>query len=221
MVTDSAARAPRGTRPESREAAELRAIRSQQPQLASAVDLHLDPGALDSYSGRFTLMPKPSLVLQVSAGHLNDAELPHTGLNRIDVNRVTASAIFHRAVRRDGFWASTVAWGVNSEPTYTTHELLLESTVALNAADTLFGRFEVVGKPAHDLHVDESTSVFTLGKLQLGYVRYLAPRFGAQLGFGGSVSGSMVPVALEPRYGARVNPGFAVFMSVRPGAHRM
>lgn len=42
MVTDSAARAPRGTRPESREATELRAIRSQQPQLASAVDLHLE-----------------------------------------------------------------------------------------------------------------------------------------------------------------------------------
>jgi hypothetical protein len=42
MVTDSAARPARGTRPESREAAELRAIRSQQPQLASAVDLHLE-----------------------------------------------------------------------------------------------------------------------------------------------------------------------------------
>ena len=42
MVTDSAARAARGTRPESREAAELRVLRSQQPQLASAVDLHLE-----------------------------------------------------------------------------------------------------------------------------------------------------------------------------------
>jgi hypothetical protein len=41
-VTDSPARAARGTRPESREAAELRAIRSQQPQLQSAVDLHLE-----------------------------------------------------------------------------------------------------------------------------------------------------------------------------------
>jgi hypothetical protein len=41
-VTDSPARAPRGTRPESREAAELRAIRSQHPQLQSAVDLHLE-----------------------------------------------------------------------------------------------------------------------------------------------------------------------------------
>ena len=41
-MTDLPARAARGTRPESREAAELRAIRSQQPQLQSAVDLHLE-----------------------------------------------------------------------------------------------------------------------------------------------------------------------------------
>ena len=41
MVTDSA-RGPRGARPESREAAELRAIRSQHPELQSAVDLHLE-----------------------------------------------------------------------------------------------------------------------------------------------------------------------------------
>jgi formate dehydrogenase maturation protein FdhE len=42
MVSDSPARSVRGTRPESREAAELRAIRSQHPQLQSAVDLHLE-----------------------------------------------------------------------------------------------------------------------------------------------------------------------------------
>jgi len=42
MVTDSAARGARGTRPEPREATELRAIRSQHPQLQSAVDLHLE-----------------------------------------------------------------------------------------------------------------------------------------------------------------------------------
>jgi formate dehydrogenase formation protein len=41
-VTDSVARGARGTRPESRETAELRAIRSQHPQLQSAVDLHLE-----------------------------------------------------------------------------------------------------------------------------------------------------------------------------------
>jgi len=55
-VTDSAARTARGTRPESREASELRTIRSQQPQLASAVDLHLEIlGVQRRVQGRVTL----------------------------------------------------------------------------------------------------------------------------------------------------------------------
>ena len=55
-MTDSAARAARGTRPESREASELRTIRSQQPQLASAVDLHLEIlGVQRRVQGRVTL----------------------------------------------------------------------------------------------------------------------------------------------------------------------
>jgi len=55
-VTDSAGRAARGARPESREASELRTIRSQQPQLASAVDLHLEIlGVHRRVQGRVTL----------------------------------------------------------------------------------------------------------------------------------------------------------------------
>ena len=55
-MTDSAGRAARGTRPESREASELRTIRSQQPQLASAVDLHLEIlGVQRRVQGRVTL----------------------------------------------------------------------------------------------------------------------------------------------------------------------
>jgi FdhE protein len=42
MVTDPPARAPRSARPESREVTELRAIRSRQPELEAAVDLHLE-----------------------------------------------------------------------------------------------------------------------------------------------------------------------------------
>ena len=55
-MTDSAGRAARGARPESREASELRTIRSQQPQLASAVDLHLEIlGVHRRVQGRVTL----------------------------------------------------------------------------------------------------------------------------------------------------------------------
>ena len=42
MVTDPAARPPRPPRSESREALELQAIRAQHPELAGAVDMHLE-----------------------------------------------------------------------------------------------------------------------------------------------------------------------------------
>lgn len=60
-MTDSPARAARGTRPESREAAELRAIRSQQPQLQSAVDLHLE--LLEFYRRVQVRVPLPLLEI--------------------------------------------------------------------------------------------------------------------------------------------------------------
>ena len=73
MVTDSAARAARGTRPESREAAELRAIRSQQPQLASAVDLHLE-------------------ILEVQRRVQGRVPLPHLEITSASMQRHQASA---------------------------------------------------------------------------------------------------------------------------------
>jgi Protein involved in formate dehydrogenase formation len=42
MVTDSTARPPRPTRAESREALELQSLRAQHPELATAVDMHLE-----------------------------------------------------------------------------------------------------------------------------------------------------------------------------------
>ena len=73
MVTDSAARPARGTRPESREATELRAIRSQQPQLASAVDLHLE-------------------ILEVQRRVQGRVPLPHLEITSESMQRHQASA---------------------------------------------------------------------------------------------------------------------------------
>jgi hypothetical protein len=56
MVTDSAARPPRPPRSESREALELQAIRAQHPELAGAVDMHLELLELQRrIQGRVTL----------------------------------------------------------------------------------------------------------------------------------------------------------------------
>jgi len=178
-----------------------------------------DFGALDSYSARLSVAPTTTTVLQVSAGRLHDAER-EAGLPPNDVTRVTASATYHRALNATSLWASTIAWGMNDEPLHTTNALLVESTVSSRDRHVGMLRFEVVGKPAHDLHVHESTDIFTVGKIQLGYAYYLRPARGLQLGMGGSVALSLVPEALAPRYGGRVAPGVAVFLTVRPAAHR-
>ena len=180
----------------------------------------LDLGRLDSASGRFWLAPTRNLVVQVSAGHLNEAEMQHQSGPSIDVDRFTGSATYHRAFGSGNLWASTVGWGANRESGATTHGVLAESAVTLGRSHTLFGRAEVNGKPAHDLHIHESSGVFTVGKLQAGYTRYVAGARPLTPGIGAVVSATLVPDTLRPRYGG-VGVGIGVFLTLRPAAHEM
>jgi hypothetical protein len=83
-------------------------------------------------------------------------------------------------------------------------------------AHTFFGRAEIAGTRGHDLHVHEAErGIFTVGKIQGGYVRLFAPLGGVQAGLGGSVSASFVPATLQPRYGG-VAMGVGVFATLRP-----
>lgn len=181
--------------------------------------LDLDLAALKSYSGRVSVLPTPSVVLQVSAGHLAEAEAAHGVGPRVDVDRVTASATWHRRPTNEAIWATTVAWGVNIEPLLTSHSIMLESAFSADGRNTWFGRFEVTGKPAHALHVSESNDVFTVGKLQAGYTRYFAEQWGLQPGVGGSLSVSLLPPDLQARYGGQAVLGLGLFLALRPGAH--
>lgn len=183
----------------------------------------LDLAALDSFSGRVSFAPVDDVVVQVSAGHLNEAETGEGGLPRVDVERVTASATYHRRIGAGSLWASTVAWGRNEEAGVGSHAFLLESSLTRDERDVWFGRFEVAGKSAHDLHIHElhEHELLTVGKLQAGYTRYLAGARGLRLGIGGHLSAGFVPEALEPHYGSRANLGVGFFLTVRPGAHKM
>jgi hypothetical protein len=181
----------------------------------------LDLAPLDSFSARVSFAPVRTVVFQVSAGHLTEAEAGHGSLARQDVDRVTASGTYHRPLRTDSVWATTVAWGRNEEAGVATHSLMLETSVTLAERHAWFGRFEIGGRPAHDLHVEERNDVLTVGKLQGGYTRYFAPRRGVSPGIGGEVSAGLVPAYLAPRYGSRANAGVGVFLTVRPAPHRM
>ena len=180
----------------------------------------LDLAALNSYSGRLSFAPTPDFVLQVSAGHLNDAEEGEGSLPRVNVDRVTASLTYHVRTGSSSLWANTLAWGRNEEGNIASHAFLAETSVTLNDRDVWFGRFEVGGKPAHDLHIHELLNdVLTVGKLQGGYTRYLTSAAGLQLGVGGHLSAAFVPKAIEPQYGSRANLGVGFFLTLRPIAH--
>ena len=183
----------------------------------------LDRAALDSFSGRISFAPSDDILLQVSAGHLNEAEPGEGGLPRVDVDRVTASVTYHRRAGGQNLWASTLAWGRNEETGVGSHALLLETSLTRGERDVWFGRFELAGKTAHDLHIHEldGHELLTVGKLHGGYTRYLASAAGLRLGVGGHLSAGLVPETIQPQYGSRVNLGVGFFLTVRPGAHKM
>lgn len=195
--------------------AEASAFNGREPDEKRA-NVETDP--LDSFSGRLMLTPTSALAVQVSGGRLNDAETTHGGLPRVDIVRVTASAIYHRALPGGGVWATTVAWGANRENGRTSQAVLVESSAGLGN-NTVFGRMEVNGKPADDLHVHESTDIFTVGKLQFGFVNYRPSRRGLRFGSGATVSAALLPPWLAPRYGGRIAPGFGVFLTIGPTGH--
>jgi len=179
-----------------------------------------DLAALDSVSGRLWFLPTANLAMQISAGQLTEAEPSEAGGPGIDVIRITASATYHRAFRKGSIWASTLAWGRNSEPEHASNALLLETNLTFDERDTWFGRLEAVDKSAHDLVVP-GEGTLTVGKLQGGYIRYLGTWMGLKPGLGVSASAGSVPTSLKPVYGSRVNVGFGVFATLRPAAMSM
>lgn len=99
--------------------------------------------------------------------------------------------------------------------------VLAESRLTLSERLSVFVRAEMVRMAGH-LHAHEyARTMFVLGKAQLGYVRHLPSRGGLVPGIGASLSVSVLPELLAPRYGGRWPPSVGVFLSVRPRQHAM
>lgn len=190
----------------------------------------LDLGAFDSVSGRISFLPTERLAVQVSAARMRDAGAEFIVRASEPVTRLTASAMYHRPMGEGGLWATTVAVGANHarEPVSvdvldaTTSAALLESNLTLADRHSVFVRGEIGRTPAHHLHALEySTAVFTVGKVQAGYVWLFPSRKGLVPGVGASTAVSLLPPELESRYSGRVAPSLNVFFVLRAGRHEM
>jgi hypothetical protein len=180
----------------------------------------IDLAALDSYSGRLWLVPNDQWAIQVSAGHLRDAEQHDDSGAREDVDRVTASATYQRRLESGaGTFATTVAWGLNSESDAATNAVLAEGSLTLRERHSVFARAEVAQKTPDDLVVPhDGDERFTVAKLEGGYVRHFGAWRSFVPGIGASVFLSAVPASLAAEYGHRASPGFSIFVNLRPAA---
>jgi hypothetical protein len=187
----------------------------------------LDLARPDSWSGRVWWTPSERWAAQLSSGRLTEAERDHHGAP-VSLDRTTASVTYHRALSGGRWWASTIAWGTNTErqrpgsaapPGPGTSAALAETAVDIAPRATLFARAEVVDKAGHDLDVSlaDTDRVFTISKLQIGMARVFARWRGIEARVGGSVGVAMLPRALESLYGRRAPGEFTVFVMIQPG----
>jgi hypothetical protein len=167
-----------------------------------------DPIALNSASGRVTWNPNKNVSLQASYGFLREPERNEPG---IDQHRLTASAIYSRAMPNGDSLAFTAFFGRNIKDANLTNAFGLEGTY-FTGPNSFFGRFERVDK---DELVDVPPGTYTINKLVLGMTRDFAHPSGYDVGLGGFVGVYAFPSSLEPFYG-KSPVSFGVFLRIRP-----
>jgi hypothetical protein len=115
--------------------------------------------------------------------------------------------------------ATSFIWGANV-PTDTRRVLntaLVETNVALDERNTLFGRAEYVTRTAEELALVGSISeAVEIGSLALGYARRVGGRYGLAAWLGARGHVDRVPEQLQLFYGSRIPAGFLVYLQIKP-----
>jgi hypothetical protein len=162
----------------------------------------LDPGAIDSFSGRAKLQFTDDWSAQVSHGFLKHPEALEPG----DLRRTTASLHYGAAGNRP--FAASLIWGRNDEEHGVSDSFLIEAAWQMTEADHLYGRAEAVEKErelllSKDLTPEgqQSSATVTVRALTLGYLRdvELWHRLKTGVGLDATVYG--YPSELDAAYG--------------------
>ncbi|HEY2614175.1 MAG TPA: heavy metal-binding domain-containing protein [Chthoniobacterales bacterium] len=174
-----------------------------------------DRPRFDSYTGRISWNPIPNLALQISHGYIKSPEALDPEVNQ---HRTTASAIYNQPLGPDANWSNSFVWGQNN----TTHEGKSESflfeTNYQRGRDTVYARWERVGKSGHELALigDDLDRIFPVAGYTIGYVRDLTHGNIIDIGLGGQFTLNDMPGRLERYYGNDLTYGFQVFLRIRP-----
>jgi hypothetical protein len=176
----------------------------------------IQPGALDSWSGRASVAPNANWTAQYSVGRLEHPEAAESGSQW----RQTASAEYSRHLTA-GNWATSFVWGrVHKIATGTNlNGYLLESTLNFREKNYAFTRLELIDKdelfPLAAMH-----PAYRVGAYTFGGVRDLIHDRAWQLGLGADVTLYAKPAALDAAYGMKP-VSFQIFLRARPARSEM
>jgi hypothetical protein len=182
--------------------------------------------ALNSAAARASWNPGPSWTLELSGGRIAAAPGHHAGAARA-LRSYTASASYHRLRVDGGGWATTATLARLSDAGRARDVALVETSLSLGAAATVFGRMEAARRGLEQITILEqpdgshvhlvSSTPYSVGALSGGLLLDRRVR-GARLGLGGRASLSLLSPLIAPDYGRRRALGFGVFLSARPAA---
>ena len=180
-----------------------------------------DKPKFDSWSARLSYNPSENWALQVSHGFLKSPEELHPDE---DVNRTTASVIFSRPLRNNGWLNFSAVYGLNKiKEKSGENSFLLEDSWTLNKL-TLYSKYEYVEKTTEELALDENVygnnvkfpvNAFTLG-LNYDLLHIVNTRIAA----GGQFTYYHADKKLNSLYGR--NPSaFEIYLRITPGRMKM
>ena len=189
---------------------------SAQPAEPGGWDL--DFGALDSYSARVWLRPRPEWEVQLSKGRLKDPE----ELGHGSIVRSTASAFWLKP-NGENFSAVTAAYGRHNGEDADRGALLLEATRRSGRYSSYGRRVEFVEVETGVLLDDRTVGHDVkdmVAALTIGVVRELPRWRKLESGIGAAATVYRVPDRLTSTYGERP-VAFQVFFRLRPAPGAM
>src|SRR5450755_3929927 len=172
----------------------------------------IQPGALDSWSGRASVAPTANWTAQYSVGRLEHPEAAEPGSQW----RQTASAEYNRLLAA-GNGAASLVWGRDHKIANGTNlnSYLLESTLNFLEKNYAFTRLELVDKDELFPQAAEHPA-YRFGAYTFGGVRDLIHDHAWHLGLGTDVTLYSKPAALDTAYGQHP-VSFQIFLRARSG----
>jgi hypothetical protein len=173
--------------------------------------------SLDSYAARLTVNPTPHWSLAASYAFL---ESPEELRPEESQDRVGAVTLYSGGLGQEGDWSGAIIYGANkhSDGGNWEHSLTAESSLNLDARNSVFGRLEYVRKSGEELGVAGvlPSAEFDIGSVVVGYLREVWTLGRATIGVGARGSVNFIPDGLKPAYGTRTPAGLAIYIRLRP-----